>query len=130
MKNDKFKAMSDEELVAKANSRLWISGEEGQVAAELSRRRKIDETKNSSVQKQVRNMTIAVLIIAAITLFITMLQFFQSSLNVPLCSPDVKPHKEYNQPTDPNERKENTLGPVNIEKPIDKPIDHKLPPNQ
>ena len=125
MENNKFKAMSDEQLIAKANSRLWISGEEGIAAAELYRRKKIEKTKNSSVQRQVRNMTIAVLIIAAITLFFTVLPFFQKSLKVSLSSPDVKPHKEYNQPTDPNEGKENTLGPVKIEKLIEKPIDHK-----
>jgi len=35
MKNDKFKKMTDEQLIAIANNRLWTSGEEGMAAAEL-----------------------------------------------------------------------------------------------
>ena len=72
--------MSDEKLITVANNRLWASGEEGQASAELYRRKKIEETKNSSIQKQIRNITIAVLIIAAITLFFTVLPLFQKSL--------------------------------------------------
>lgn len=110
--------MSDEKLITVANNRLWASGEEGQASAELYRRKKIEETKNSSIQKQIRNITIAVLIIAAITLFFTVLPLFQKSLKLLLFSPNVKPHKEYNQPTTPNEKKENTLKPAKIDKPI------------
>ena len=77
MKNDKFKAMSDEELVAKANSRLWISGEEGQVAAELYRRQKQREDKNLKIQSWVLRTTILAVIIAAVTLTFVIIQFFQ-----------------------------------------------------
>jgi len=125
MEDDKFKAMSDEKLVTIANSRLWASSEEGKAAAELYRREKAGEVKKSSIQRQIRNMTIAILIIAAITLFFTMLPLFQKGLKVFLFSPNIEPHKEYNQPTDPNNKKENALRPPKTDKLIDKNINNK-----
>ena len=77
MGNDKFKKMTDEQLVAATNSRLWISGEEGQAAAELYKRQKLQNGKNFQNQKWILFIAIVSVIIAAITLAIVSVQFFQ-----------------------------------------------------
>jgi hypothetical protein len=77
MENDKFKAMSDEKLITAANSRLWISGEEGPAAAELYKRQKQREGRNLKIQFCILGATILAIIIAAITLFFVIRQFYQ-----------------------------------------------------
>ena len=57
MKNDKFKNMTDEQLVKISHPSIWRSDDEGLARAELYKREKAKEGKNFSVQKQIRNMT-------------------------------------------------------------------------
>jgi len=77
MENNKFNKKTDEQLVAKAHPGIWRSGDEGIAAAELYTRQKQRENKSFKLQQFILIATIFTIIIATITLFFVIRQFYQ-----------------------------------------------------
>ncbi len=84
MEDDKFKAMSDEQLVSIAHKTGVVTGEEGPAAAELYKRQKEVEKRNIllqeeniTLQKQIKRAAYLAVFISAITLGFVMFQVFQ-----------------------------------------------------
>lgn len=74
-----------------------------QEAREAANSSKADD--NLKIQRQIRNMTIVVLIITVLSLFAVLFPAIEKLFKSILPASDIKPHQEYKQPTGTDEGK-------------------------
>jgi len=77
MEENQFKTMSDEQLVAMTHSPGMITGKEGPAAAELYRRQKVRDDKNTKIQKWILRLTIPILLFTLIGVIVAILSYFK-----------------------------------------------------
>jgi hypothetical protein len=84
-----------------------------QEAREAENLSKADD--NLTIQRQIRNMTIVVLIITAITLIVSMFPPLYKVFKSPLPASNIQPHQEHNQPAQIKGRKNRWKGGSEVE---------------
>ncbi len=95
----------------------WLRLKELERENSLNTQRRIAEKENLRIQRQIRNMTIAVLIITAFTLLAAAIPNIEKFFKPFLPASDIQPHQDHNQPTGHNEGKQNPLDGGEIVKP-------------
>jgi hypothetical protein len=96
----------------------WLQLKELEREEARDAHQKIVERDNLRIQRQIRNMTIVVLLITAFTLLVAALPSIEKFFKPILPVSDIQPHQKDDHPTGQNEGKKKPLHGVETVKPV------------